>query len=163
VANGTRAAVAMALDPRHEIAMLVDPASGSKAPLVRFDPSGGGATGPPSAIVGAMRAVVGQPVPLAVWVADDTSAAARQATGSAPMVIRWSRFRGPGIVRFTDPTPPVDAAAGGRATTNATFLAAGEYVMRGQTSRGAADGPSGPPCCWTGALVKVTVASAPPQ
>ncbi|MES1255366.1 MAG: hypothetical protein ABUS56_07160 [Acidobacteriota bacterium] len=163
VANGTRAAVAMALDPRRELAMLADPAGGGKAPLVRFDPNGRATAGPPSDVIGSMRAVVGQPVPLAVWVADDTGTAARQGAGDAPMVIRWSRFRGPGIVRFTDPTPPVDPAAGGRATTNATFLAAGEYVMRGQTSRGAADSPNGPPCCWTGALVKVAVAPAPPQ
>jgi hypothetical protein len=159
VAGGTKMAVSMALDPRKELAVLADQATGDTAPLMKFDPAGRAFQGPPSEIAASVNAVVREPVPLTAWVVRQAAAAGRRDADPA-MLVRWSRFRGPGIVRFSDPTPPVDAGQNGRATTNATFLAAGDYVMRVQTARAAGDGVNGAMCCWTAALVKVAVAES---
>jgi len=43
------------------------------------------------------------------------------------------------------------------ATTTATFSAPGEYVLRAQVNDKSGDGGGGEQCCWTNALVKVTV------
>ncbi len=41
--------------------------------------------------------------------------------------------------------------------TTATFSAAGDYVLRAQVNDKSGDGGGGEQCCWTDALVKVTV------
>ncbi len=43
------------------------------------------------------------------------------------------------------------------AKTTATFNAAGEYMLRAQVNDQSGDGGGGEQCCWTNALVKVTV------
>ncbi len=43
------------------------------------------------------------------------------------------------------------------ATTTATFSAAGDYVLRAQVNDKSGDGGGGEQCCWTNALVRVTV------
>ena len=43
------------------------------------------------------------------------------------------------------------------AKTTATFSAAGDYVLRAQVNDKSGDGGGGEQCCWTNALVKVTV------
>ena len=43
------------------------------------------------------------------------------------------------------------------AKTDVTFKAAGEYVLRVQANDHTGDGGGGDLCCWTNALVKVTV------
>ncbi len=43
------------------------------------------------------------------------------------------------------------------AKTTATFSAAGDYVLRAQVNDKSGDGGGGEQCCWTDALVKVTV------
>ena len=43
------------------------------------------------------------------------------------------------------------------ATTTATFSASGDYMLRAQVNDDSGDGGGGEQCCWTNALVKVTV------
>ena len=43
------------------------------------------------------------------------------------------------------------------AKTTATFQPAGDYVLRAQVNDKSGDGGGGEQCCWTNALVKVTV------
>ena len=43
------------------------------------------------------------------------------------------------------------------ATTTATFSTPGEYVLRAQVNDASGDGGGGDQCCWSNALVKVTV------
>jgi hypothetical protein len=69
----------------------------------------------------------------------------------------WHKYRGPGEVKFADATVKIDAAAGGKAVTTATFSAAGEYVLRAQANDRTGEGGGGFQCCWTNAHVKVTV------
>ena len=44
-----------------------------------------------------------------------------------------------------------------QATTTATFDAPGEYVLRAQVNDESGEGGGGDQCCWTTALVRVTV------
>ena len=77
-----------------------------------------------------------------------------------PVTISWSLFRGPGAVTFSEPKPKVDKADG-RASTTATFTAAGEYIVRAQANDVSGEGVSGFQCCWTNAHVKVVVKAGP--
>ena len=74
-----------------------------------------------------------------------------------PLAINWSKFRGPGDVKFDNVRPTIDREHGGKATVNATFAAPGEYILRieGNDSTGAGGG--GFQCCWSNAHVGVTV------
>jgi len=76
------------------------------------------------------------------------------------LAIVWSLFRGPGQVTFANARPDIDKADG-KATTTATFSAPGEYVLRAQANDSSGDGGTGFQCCWTNALIKVTVRQGP--
>ena len=87
--------------------------------------------------------------------------------------MRWYKHRGPGIdsLKFNPATSPAAAdaeAAGmfqkpgtnsGKATTAATFTEPGEYWIRTQVSDGSQLDEQ---CCWSTALIKVTVLPASP-
>ena len=64
-------------------------------------------------------------------------------------------------VTFSEPVARLfnkgDSNAVMEAKTNVTFKAAGEYVLRVQANDQAGDGGGGDLCCWTNALMKVTV------
>jgi hypothetical protein len=60
-------------------------------------------------------------------------------------------------VTFSDARPRVDTAAGGKATSTATFPETGEYILRAQANDTSGDGGGGFQCCWTNVHVKVTV------
>jgi hypothetical protein len=77
-----------------------------------------------------------------------------------PLALTWSKFRGPGDVKFDNAKPAIDRANGGKSTVNATFGAPGDYILRieGNDSTGAGGG--GFQCCWTNAHVSVTVKPA---
>jgi hypothetical protein len=77
-----------------------------------------------------------------------------------PLRLSWHRFRGPGAVTFAEAAPKIDAAAGGKTTTTATFAAPGEYIIRAQVNDRTGDGGGGFQCCWTNAHVRVTVTGA---
>jgi hypothetical protein len=104
---------------------------------------------------------------LDLWVADDANlapGATRPMT--PPVVISWSKFRGPGQVTFADAKPAVQnaeiaAPAGtvfqGKATTTAIFSKPGEYVVRAQANDWSGEGGRGFQCCWSNAWVVVSV------
>ena len=77
------------------------------------------------------------------------------------MTVAWKLHRGPGQVKFADAA--IRLTNGGdfdkymEAKTTATFTAAGDYVLRAQVNDKSGDGGGGEQCCWTNALVKVTV------
>lgn len=87
---------------------------------------------------------------------------AKPARSSRPeLVVTWKKYRAPGGVTFSrnplllvtkgDPNAVVEA------TTSATFDAPGEYVLRAQVNDDSGEDGAGDQCCWTNALVKVTV------
>jgi hypothetical protein len=93
-------------------------------------------------------------------------ARARSASGAPPpqppppLAISWSVFRGPGAVKFEPVKPAIDKDHDGKATTRATFTTPGDYLLRVQANDQTGEGGGGFQCCWTNALVKVSVRDA---
>ena len=75
--------------------------------------------------------------------------------------MNWRRHSGPGEVTFAQDRIPLttdrNPAAVLEAATTATFDAPGEYVVRAQVNDTSGDGGGGDQCCWTTALVRVSV------
>ena len=88
----------------------------------------------------------------------------RGGRGAAPppdITVTWKKHRAAGNVTFAPERIPLhtkgDPAAVVEATTQATFDAPGEYILRAQVNDESGDGGGGDQCCWTTALVKITV------
>jgi hypothetical protein len=167
VANGQTTSIPMHLDPLWVVEPFKDAALGNTPPILRFEPGGTEHQGPPSGISRSLTTRMTDPLPLTVWVADDRirapEAVARQGGPDGrggppppPVSVSWSKFRGNGAVNFDKEKPPVDEADG-KASTTATFTAAGEYILRVQVNDTTGEGGRGFQCCWTNAHVKVTV------
>jgi hypothetical protein len=77
-----------------------------------------------------------------------------------PLSLTWSVYRGPGSVKFDNPKPSIDRDNGGKAVANATFSAPGDYILRLQGNDSTGEGGGGFQCCWTNALVAVSVGPA---
>jgi hypothetical protein len=77
------------------------------------------------------------------------------------ITVTWRKHRGPGEVTFAHERIPLvtkrDPNVFLEASTTATFSAPGEYVVRAQVNDTSGDGGGGEQCCWTTALVRVTV------
>jgi hypothetical protein len=77
------------------------------------------------------------------------------------VTVNWRKHRGPGEVTFEQDRIPLftnrDPAAVLEAATTATFAAPGEYIVRAQVNDTSGDGGGGDQCCWTTALVRVSV------
>jgi len=92
-------------------------------------------------------------------------AGAAPARGAAPegftpppaMALTWTKFRGPGDVKFDNAKPSIDRVADGKTVTNVTFSAAGDYILRVEGNDSTGVGRGGFQCCWTNAYVAVTV------
>ena len=103
-----------------------------------------------------MRASVGQPLDLAIWVAD---AMAPNTRGPAQLNVTWVKYQGPvvGAVTITPATQRV-AGTGLDARATATFSQPGQYLLRVRVDNwtvGDSDGQR--LCCWTNGYVPVTV------
>jgi hypothetical protein len=88
-------------------------------------------------------------------------AGGRGAGPQPDVTVMWKVHRGSAPVKFADDV--IRLFNGGdtdkvmEATTTATFSAAGDYMLRAQVNDNSGDGGGGEQCCWTNALVKVTV------
>ena len=140
-------------------------AMGSQPPLVRFSPDGPAGRGPTGLDAEPIRASVDTPLPLTVWIHDDSVreeeplAVRRRRADAAAMNVTWFKHAGPGLVVFSPHTEPIEETEG-MATTTATFEEPGEYVIRVRAdSFGRIDSSAGNQCCWTNGYVKVTVTS----
>ena len=78
-------------------------------------------------------------------------------TPPPPISLTWTKFRGPGDVKFDNNKPPIDRAADGKTVANATFSAPGEYILRVEGNDSTGSGGGGFQCCWSNAHVAVTV------
>ncbi|MBV8841516.1 MAG: hypothetical protein JO307_01785 [Bryobacterales bacterium] len=164
--NGKTAVIPASLLPDYEISPFTEAAVGNTPPVVRFEQNGPSVQGPQGMTV-QRSASPGKPLALTVWVSDDakftSSSSARPKNLGAPVVVRWSKYRGPGTVTFSQEKPAVEkiedktAAFSGKATAEATFSEAGEYVLHLLTTDYSGEGGGGFQCCWTNAEVKVSV------
>ena len=164
VANGKTASVPVGLIKDYQIEPYKDQAMGNEPPVIRFEEKGKPFTGPPAGIAATLSATLGTPLTLTAWVTDDQKgepdaggASAAIAQRLPPVRLSWHKYRGPGEVKFADSTVKIDAAAGGKAVTTATFGAPGEYMLRAQANDRTGEGGGGFQCCWTSAMVKVAV------
>jgi hypothetical protein len=155
-ANGKTMSVPMTLNKDYEVEPLKDAAIGNTPPVLRFDPPGAKFQGPPRGIGVTLAAKAGQPLTIGAVISDDNAADPRRAPGDTPLSVSWSQYRGPGPIKFGTAKSAV-GKAGGAVSTTATFDAPGDYIVRAQANDVTGDGGAGFQCCWTTALIKVTV------
>lgn len=142
----------------YELAEVDEPMGvGSMPPPVRFDPEGPEGMGPTGITAEKRRTTsVGAPVEISVWTADNWDPEYREAV---PVDLEWFKHQGPagGTVTFEPQEAEVEAA-GGEATTTATFSEPGDYVLRVRAGNfSSRDSSLSNHCCWTNGYVRVTV------
>jgi hypothetical protein len=170
VANGQTSSIPLRLHPDYVISPFKEIAAGNTPPVLRFAQNGDASFQGPIASMAtavAKRAVAGTPLPLTLWASDDdkytsgTNAPPRNPP--PPVRLTWSKFRGPGAVTFDKTSPPVDklpaepAVFNGTATATATFAEPGDYALHVTANDSSGDGGGGFQCCWTTAIVTVSV------
>ena len=157
VANGQTMSVPIGIVKGYQVEPFKEVAQGNEPPRLQFDPKGPTFSGPPVGIAATLSGTVGQPVTLEATVADggenDPELSPIQMK-QPPIVVVWSKFRGPGTVTFAQARPTVEK---GNVSTTATFSAPGEYILRAQVNDRSGDGGGGFQCCWTNAHVKVSI------
>jgi len=159
--RGETYAIAGSLRPEWEIDALEGEAgSGNTPPMLRFSESGPAGAGPAGITIGPLSTKVGAPLLINVWTIDDGNAAgamASDARSSTPVALAWFKHQGPGDVTFTPATARL-TPTGGKGSTNATFSAPGDYIVRVRVNDASGvTGAGHAQCCWTNGYVKVTV------
>ena len=149
------------LHPNWQIDALEGEAgSGNTPAALRFAESGPEGRGPLGITAGPLSGSAGQPLVLNVWARDDGKGATSVASSGrgvpVSVTLAWFKHQGPGTVAFEPATGRI-AAAGGQATTRATFSAAGDYIVRVRANDSSVAGAGHAQCCWTNGFIKVTV------
>jgi hypothetical protein len=170
VANGQSASIPLRLHPDYVIDPFTEIAIGNTPPVVRFEEKGAAVQGPIAQVEAAATrtASVALPMTLMLWAADDmkylSSTGAPVSTSRPAVTITWSKYRGPGEVIFEKAKPPVDALSeagkapfNGKATTTVKFSEPGDYVLHLTANDYSGEGGGGFVCCWTTAVMKVSV------
>ncbi|HEX7136837.1 MAG TPA: hypothetical protein VF219_03285 [Vicinamibacterales bacterium] len=170
VSNGDTISIPFRLHNDYVMSPFKEIAVGNTPPAIRFDPNGKTTQGPLASIAGApdRTATVGTPMELTIWAADDmkytSGTGAPLSSKRPPVTMLVSKYRGPGRVTFDKARPSVDAqpdasegAFRGKAVTRVTFDQAGDYVLHVIANDLSGEGGQGFGCCWTTALVKVSV------
>jgi hypothetical protein len=174
VANGQNSVVSFWLNPPYLVEPFKNLANGNTPPVVRLAADGPELQGPPRTIAASLKGKVGEPVPLALsfvdqppsYVPPPSAAAAAAAAGRggrggrggppAAVVVTWTKYRGPGDIKFAEPRQEFRTLQD-KAATTATFGAPGEYMVRATINDSSGDGGGGDQCCWTTAHIKVVV------
>ena len=161
IANGETTEIPLSLNVAYQIEPFKDVAMGNTPPVLKLQENGPEFTGPPRGFAATLSAAVGQPLSFPVWVSDKGEHIARREAAAAATGRRRrsssSSIADPGEVKFAEPRPKADFAAGGKATATATFSAPGEYVIRVQANDSSGEGGGGFQCCWSNVHVKVNV------
>jgi hypothetical protein len=167
--NGQTTTIPLRLHPDYLVSPFKEIAAGNTPPVLQFAQNGPQIQGPRASIAtDVMRTTtVAAPLPLTLWASDDekytSGTNAPQRNPPPPVRLVWSKFRGPGEVTFDKSNPPVEklpggtAAFSGKSTATATFSEPGDYLLHVTANDYSGDGGGGFQCCWTTAMVKVTV------
>ncbi|MGE3512062.1 MAG: hypothetical protein AB7N65_24620 [Vicinamibacterales bacterium] len=153
-AHGQTNAVPGSLNPIYEIPALRESTAGNTPPKLQFGPSGPTGQGP-LGVTTTVQASDRSIPNLHVRVTDDGVVSLQQEGRSAPLSIKWQKYRGPGNVTFDTDAPNVDAS--GLAQTGVRFEQPGEYTLRVLANDHSGDGGGGSQCCWTNGYVKTTI------
>ena len=171
VSNGQTNTIPFDLNPVYEINPFSEVSMNNTPPYLGFSPAGPFAKGP-IPVTANLPGRVGDPVTLNIWAADDAKVleGAKKPPPGPAVSVTWTKYRGPGTVTFAKTKPPVEKAAdfnapqdtkvSGKATTTAIFSEPGEYVLHAVANDWSGDGGRGFQCCWTNAMLKVTVKPA---
>ena len=172
VANGQSATIPLRLHPDYVIDPFTEIAVGNTPPAVRFEESGAAAQGPIAQVAAAAARTASpeSPMALTLWATDDmkytSGTSAPLSRPRPPVVVTWSKYRGPGEVVFEKAKPAVDALSeagkapfSGKATTSVKFSEPGEYVLHVTANDYSGEGGGGFVCCWTTAMLKVSVST----
>ena len=162
-ANEQPASIPVHLEAPYFIEPLRNAADGNEPPTIRFAQDGQESVGPPVGIAHALTATVGRPLDLIVWTSDvkppkraqHTTSVRRRA--SRAVTLRWHLHRGPALVTFGEAVQGFDDSADQNPRTTATFSTSGEYLLRAEVLDETGVGGRGFQCCWTSAIVQVTV------
>lgn len=164
VANGKPTTIPMSLATDWEVSPLLD-GTGNTPPYIAFSESGPFVNGP-AGQAATLTAAPGERLPIAVWLADDAHVVpGMQHPKIPPVSVAWSKFRGPGQVAFSNVRPAVEKSEfaapktdfTGKAVTTATFSEEGDYILRVVANDWTGDGGRGFQCCWSNAMVKISV------
>ena len=170
VVNGQTTSIPFRVYNDYVVQPFSDVAVKNTPPVVRFDPAGPAIQGPIA--TGLTRTTsVSTPLTLPVWAADDAKFTsgnnAPPRNPPPPVTLTWSKYRGPGVVTFDKAKPELEklpassngaaAAFNGKATTTARFSEPGNYVLHLTANDVSGAGGGGEVCCWTTAMVKVSV------
>jgi hypothetical protein len=166
--NGQTTSIPLRLHPDYIVRPFTDIAVGNTPPVLRFDANGPPMQGPMAYVARAVprTASVSAPLALPMFASDDakysSGSNAPQRNPPPPVMLTWSKYRGPGRVTFDKVSPDFEKQPGkdafnGLATTHARFSAPGEYVLHVTANDYSGDGGGGEVCCWTTAMVRVTV------
>ncbi len=180
ISNGQTNVITLHTKSDYVVEPFEDAASKNTPPTIKFTADGLGFAGPPSGLAATYAAMVGVPLELPLWIADEGpkinipepgrgrgrgrgDAAPSGFTPPPPLAVFWSVMRGPAGVKFDEVRPKIDREHDGKAVVHATFAEPGDYVLRAQGNDSTGDGGGGFQCCWTNAHVKVTVKAAQSQ
>jgi len=149
------------LHPNWQIDALEGEAgSGNTPPALKFAENGTEGRGPLGVTAGPLPAAAGTPLAITVWGRDDgkgaTSVASAGRGTPPPVTLAWFKHQGPGPVTFAPATGRL-ASAGGQVTSQVTFSAPGDYIVRVRANDSSVAGAGHAQCCWTNGFVKVTV------
>ena len=168
-ANGETASIPLRLLPDYVMSPFSEISVGNTPPVIGFEQNGRTVQGPLASIAAApaRTASVSAPLALTIWANDDmkytSGTGAPMSTPRPPVSVRWSKYRGPGTVTFDKARPEVEKLSAGeggfsgKAVTNVKFGEAGDYTLHVTANDYSGDGGGGFGCCWTTALLKVSV------
>jgi hypothetical protein len=180
-ANGVTTSVPFYMSPDYNVtpsrSSEESPGGGYNVPpVLRLAPQGVSFSGPianPAKAI-SRSAMVSEPMNLDLYVDDD----AKNSTGSnaptrnppPPVTATVSKYRGPGSVIFSEARPRFEALKGGKpdepysgkASTTVKFSEPGDYMLHVTANDYSGNGGGGSVCCWTTAIVKVSVSGSGP-
>ena len=160
IANGEPVTIPFHTQAPYFVEPFKDASNNNEPPTIRFAEDGPPLTGPPVGIAERLTGSVGSPVDLSVWLSDvtpDTHVRESPFRRSPPMSLLWHKLRGPGDVEFDQPSFEYEETSVQNPRTTASFSAPGEYWLRAEALDSTGVGGSGFQCCWTSAVVQVTV------
>jgi hypothetical protein len=173
VVNGMTTSIPLRMNTDYVISPFEDAAVGNTPPVLKFEESGATVQGPIASVAKALprTATVGTPMPLPLWASDDakytSGTNAPMRNPRPPVTAVWSKYRGPGTVTFepANGRPKFDTLSGGqvgqqysgKSSTTAKFSEAGDYILHVVGNDYSGPGGGGEVCCWTTAMLKVTV------
>ncbi len=169
VANGQSMSIPLRMNADYVMSPFKEIAVGNTPPVILFEPTGAGVQGPLASLATApvRTASVSTALPIELWASDDmkftSGTGSPVSSARQPVTVSLSKYRGPGKVTFEKAKPVLEKVAtgsapfNGKATTTAKFSEPGDYVLHVISNDYSGDGGGGFGCCWTTALLKVSV------